>query len=145
MKILLSLAFVAGSRALVSRWTSCCFGLSASGAVTGTLGQLDDGQNRVNGPLSPAEYCISGTSITDANGRGCILTRRLNPYSRVLHMLIDTQHLHLNSNAMSEPHLHLVSPLAVMAQLPTTEELRSGNVKLEMMFVPPLPFPVQLL
>jgi len=78
MNILLSFALVAGSNALVSRGTSCCFGLSSSGAMTGTLGQLDDGQNRVNGPLAAAEYCISGTSITDANGRGCILTRRFN-------------------------------------------------------------------
>jgi hypothetical protein len=75
MKTLLSsLAFVAGSNAIITRWAPCCFGISASGAVTGTLGQLDDGQNRVNGPLAAAEYCIADSLITDANGRGCILT-----------------------------------------------------------------------
>lgn len=74
LQILLSLALIASSDAIITRWAPCCFGISASGAVTGTLGQLDDGQNRVNGPLSPAEYCISDSSITDASGRGCILT-----------------------------------------------------------------------
>ncbi|KAF4636356.1 hypothetical protein G7Y89_g1720 [Cudoniella acicularis] len=69
-----ALSLAAVTTALIARDAPCCFHLSASGAVTGTLGQLDDGQNRVNGPLAPAEYCISGTSITDANGRGCILT-----------------------------------------------------------------------
>jgi len=69
-----TLALVAGANAIIPRWNPCCFHLSASGSVTGTVGQLGDGQNRVNGPLSPAEYCIVDGSITDANGRGCILT-----------------------------------------------------------------------
>jgi len=75
MKTFIStLVLAAGANAIVARWAPCCFGLSASGAVTGTVGQLSDGQNRVNGPLSPAEYCIADGAITDANGRGCILT-----------------------------------------------------------------------
>ncbi|KFY41384.1 hypothetical protein V495_04944 [Pseudogymnoascus sp. VKM F-4514 (FW-929)] len=65
---------VAAADALIARTAPCCFHLSASGAVTGTIGQLDDGQNRQGGGLPPAQYCISGDSITDANGRGCILT-----------------------------------------------------------------------
>jgi len=69
-----SLALIAGANAIITRWAPCCFHISASGAVTGTVGQLDDGQNRVNGPLSQAEYCITESSITDASGRGCILT-----------------------------------------------------------------------
>lgn len=74
--LLLSLALVAGSNAFVAQRGSCCFGISASGAVMGTAGQLSDGQVRINGPLSAAEFCIAGSSITDANGRGCILTRK---------------------------------------------------------------------
>ncbi len=70
------LGLEAGTRALVAeRWAPCCFHVSASGAVSGTIGQLSDGQNRQGGPLSPAQYCITDGSITDANGRGCILTR----------------------------------------------------------------------
>ncbi|OBT74574.1 hypothetical protein VF21_07567 [Pseudogymnoascus sp. 05NY08] len=68
------LSLVAATDALIARTAPCCFHLSASGAVTGTIGQLDDGQNRQGGGLPPAQYCISGNSITDANGRGCILT-----------------------------------------------------------------------
>jgi hypothetical protein len=76
MKTFIStLVLAAGANAIITRWAPCCFGLSASGAVTGTVGQLGDGQNRVNGPLSPAQYCIADGAITDANGRGCILTR----------------------------------------------------------------------
>lgn len=74
--IISTLVLAAGANAIVTRWTPCCFHLSASGAVTGTVGQLDDGQNRVNGPLSPAEYCIADGAVKDANGRGCILTRK---------------------------------------------------------------------
>lgn len=60
--------------ALVPRQAPCCFHLDASGAVTGSVGQLSDGQNRVGGGLPPADYCISNGAITDSNSRGCILT-----------------------------------------------------------------------
>jgi len=75
MKGLLStLVFAAATDAIITRRAPCCFHLDASGAVTGTVGQLDDGQNRVGGPLGPAQYCITDGAITDASGRGCILT-----------------------------------------------------------------------
>lgn len=74
-----TLALVAGTNAIITRWAPCCFHLSASVAVTGTVGQLDDGQNRVGGGLLPADYCIADGAITDGNGRGCILTRELLP------------------------------------------------------------------
>lgn len=69
--------FAAGSNALVGRSDSCCFGLTATGGVSGPMGQLSDGQNRIgDNSLPPAQYCIDSTgSITDASGRGCILTR----------------------------------------------------------------------
>jgi hypothetical protein len=71
------LGLVAGTNALIAeRWAPCCFHVSASGAVTGTIGQLNDGQNRQGGGLSPAQYCIADGAIKDANGRGCILTRK---------------------------------------------------------------------
>jgi hypothetical protein len=74
LTLISALAFTTGTNAIVQRWAPCCFGLSASGAVTGTLGQLDDGQNRVGGGLAPADYCIADGAITDGHGRGCILT-----------------------------------------------------------------------
>ncbi|KAL3466056.1 ubiquitin 3 binding protein But2 C-terminal domain-containing protein [Aspergillus heterothallicus] len=68
-------AFAAGANALIPRANSCCFTLTASGGASGTVGQLDDGQNRIGGNLPPGQYCIdSDGSITDGNGRGCILT-----------------------------------------------------------------------
>jgi hypothetical protein len=73
--VIAALALAVGANALITRQAPCCFHLDASGAVTGSVGQLSDGQNRVGGGLAPAEYCISGSGITDANGRGCILTR----------------------------------------------------------------------
>ncbi|KAJ5180837.1 hypothetical protein N7492_004047 [Penicillium capsulatum] len=68
--------FAAGAQALVARGDSCCFHLDASGGSSGPVGQLSDGQNRIgDDSLSPAEFCITpGGSITDGNGRGCILT-----------------------------------------------------------------------
>lgn len=70
-----ALAFSLGADALIARTTSCCFHLDASGAVTGSVGQLSDGQARVGGGLPASQFCIAGSGITDANGRGCILTR----------------------------------------------------------------------
>jgi hypothetical protein len=69
-------ALAAGASALAIRDDSCCFTLTASGGTSGTVGQLDDGQNRIGGGLSPATFCITpGGTITDSSGRGCILTR----------------------------------------------------------------------
>jgi hypothetical protein len=72
-------AFAASAQALVSRDTSCCFHLTASGGASGPVGQLGDGQNRVggdSGSLPEGQFCINTDgSITDGSGRGCILTR----------------------------------------------------------------------
>jgi hypothetical protein len=74
-------AFAASANALVPRDTSCCFGLTASGEASGPVGQLDDGQNRIGGDLPAGQYCIdTDGSITDGNGRGCILTRMCSPF-----------------------------------------------------------------
>ncbi|KAL3473580.1 ubiquitin 3 binding protein But2 C-terminal domain-containing protein [Aspergillus californicus] len=68
-------AFAAGTNALVPRQNGCCFHITASGDASGSIGQLGDGQNRIGGGLTPAQYCIdSDGSITDNSGRGCILT-----------------------------------------------------------------------
>lgn len=73
-------AFAASANALAIRSDSCCFGVTASGGASGTVGQLSDGQNRIGGGLSPASYCISPSGvITDSSGRGCILTRESFP------------------------------------------------------------------
>jgi len=72
--IISSLVLLGGAHTIIKKWAPCCFHLTAGGAVTGTVGQLDDGQARVNGPLSASEFCIADNGITDANGRGCILT-----------------------------------------------------------------------
>ena len=65
---------VGASAALLPRNDGCCFQLSASGGQSGTLGQLDDGQNRLGGGLGQATYCINNGAITDKSGRGCVLT-----------------------------------------------------------------------
>lgn len=72
MYSLVALSFALGATALSPR--SCSFGITASGEQSGTIGQLDDGQNRIGGGLAPATFTINNGSITDAAGRGCILT-----------------------------------------------------------------------
>ncbi|OJJ40895.1 hypothetical protein ASPWEDRAFT_47606 [Aspergillus wentii DTO 134E9] len=76
MKTFVTLAaFAAGTNALVSRGNSCCFHMTAAGGASGTIGQLSDGQSRVYGNLSPADFCIdSQGGVTDGHGRGCIIT-----------------------------------------------------------------------
>ncbi|KAK3073745.1 hypothetical protein LTR53_004381 [Teratosphaeriaceae sp. CCFEE 6253] len=57
---------------------TCCFNINAytSGGPGGAVGQLGDGQNRIGQKgLPQGKYCIDGSGgLTDANGRGCILT-----------------------------------------------------------------------
>jgi hypothetical protein len=66
-------AFAAGTQALVGRTDTCCFHLTSDGSP---VGQLSDGQNRIgDSSLPEAQFCITGSSITDSSGRGCILTR----------------------------------------------------------------------
>ncbi|GAB7354853.1 hypothetical protein MBLNU459_g5229t1 [Dothideomycetes sp. NU459] len=70
----LALAVSGASAVLVPR-QQCCFQLTAAGGgLSGVVGQLSDGQNRVNQSLPAATYCLSGGAITDGSGRGCILT-----------------------------------------------------------------------
>lgn len=71
---LAQIAFGLGANALVARQTSQCIQLQASGGVSGILGQLSDGQNRVGGNYPTGCYCLSDSGFTDSNGRGCILT-----------------------------------------------------------------------
>ena len=85
--VAVTLALTAGTNALVSRTNTCCFGLTASGGVSGTVGQLSDGQNRVGGNLPAGSYCIaSNGGITDGAGRGCFLTREAHQYHGVDHI-----------------------------------------------------------
>lgn len=54
----------------------CCFSLTANGGgLSGSVGELDDGQARIGGGLPPSHFCITDNGeITDQSGRGCILT-----------------------------------------------------------------------
>lgn len=82
--------FAASAQALVPRGGNCCFHLTASGGSSGSVGQLSDGQNRIgDNSLPAAQFCISSDgSITDGNGRGCILTREYSdPYRKIYRVL----------------------------------------------------------
>lgn len=74
MYSLITLSLALGASALVVPRSSCSFELTAAGGQTGTIGQLSDGQNRIGGGLSPTTFTLNNGSITDAAGRGCILT-----------------------------------------------------------------------
>lgn len=52
----------------------CCFGLNVNGGYqNGSLGQLDDGQNRVGPGFSGANYCLSSGTIYDSKGYACVI------------------------------------------------------------------------
>ncbi|KAI9739804.1 MAG: hypothetical protein M1834_006525 [Cirrosporium novae-zelandiae] len=71
---LLCLTFISSVNALPPRTGPCCFHISANGGVSGILGQLSDGQNRVGGHLPEGQFCIdSSGGLTDSHGRGCII------------------------------------------------------------------------
>ena len=69
-----SLAFALSASAATFPKNACTFTLTASGGQSGIVGQLSDGQNRVGGGHLTGTYSINNGQITDAHGRGCILT-----------------------------------------------------------------------
>jgi hypothetical protein len=74
---LAALTAAASAMAIAARDGVCCFELNAASNASSPVGQLADGQNRIGGKVSPGSYCITADgTITDAQGRGCILTRR---------------------------------------------------------------------
>ncbi|KAJ5495777.1 hypothetical protein N7539_000893 [Penicillium diatomitis] len=76
MKSSIAIASLAvGANALVTRGSDCCFHITTSGGASGELGQLGDGQVRVNDhTLSPSKFCLSNGVITDSEGRPCVVT-----------------------------------------------------------------------
>lgn len=137
MKTFITLAALAvGSNALVGRSDSCCFHLTSSGGASGELGQLDDGQNRIgDNSLSPAQYCIDAKgAITDAKGRGCILTRKsynIIQFSYAMASLTGQQPL-LPSSSVTRVLLPLpVSPSTLKASLSTMAAPTSLPVPLD--------------
>jgi hypothetical protein len=67
----------------------CTFTISSSGGLTCPAGQLSDGQIRLNGTEPTVYFTIKDGKITDAAGRGCIVTGAdLFIYSRNEDMLI---------------------------------------------------------
>lgn len=74
MRYYTSLAFGLGASAAILPRDTCTFTLTASGGQSGIVGQLSDGQNRIGGGNPTGTYSISNGQITDAKGRGCILT-----------------------------------------------------------------------
>ena len=50
------------------------FELTASGGENGIVGQLNNGQTRIGGGLSPSTFCITGLGIRDSEGRKYIIT-----------------------------------------------------------------------
>lgn len=71
-----AISFVVGASALNIPRTTCSFELTASGGQSGTIGQLSDGQLRIGGGFPASTFTIAHGGITDAAGRGCILTRK---------------------------------------------------------------------
>ncbi|KAF2211516.1 hypothetical protein CERZMDRAFT_43011 [Cercospora zeae-maydis SCOH1-5] len=53
---------------------SCGFHIKASGGLDCTMGQFQDGQNRLNGSYPVATYYFENGGITDGHGRPCIVT-----------------------------------------------------------------------
>ena len=67
-------AATASAAVLQRRADSCGFQIQSSGGVDATMGQYEDGQNRLNGSYATATYYISNGGITDEAGRPCIVT-----------------------------------------------------------------------
>lgn len=77
------------SSASASSATACPFTINSAGGVSGVVGQLSDGQIRVNGSYPATTFSINNGQITDSSGRGCILTRECKPSIQTCNSLTD--------------------------------------------------------
>ena len=106
---------------------SCCkFTISSPSGFPSPAGQLDDGQIRFNGTYPPASFCLGNDGgITDAQGKGCIVTGKLNilpqapdiqkPLTRRTMSQVHPPH---RSNAISTRHPQPASPSAPITLCP---------------------------
>ncbi|KAI9736115.1 MAG: hypothetical protein M1818_006291 [Claussenomyces sp. TS43310] len=83
MHSLVTLSLILGASAFTTvPRSTCSFTLTASGGQSGSVGQLDDGQNRIGGGLPATSFTISNGNgtVTDSTGRGCILTPSIKQF-----------------------------------------------------------------
>ncbi|KAL7808568.1 ubiquitin 3 binding protein But2 C-terminal domain-containing protein [Trichoderma aethiopicum] len=66
----LSLA-VATAEAAVARTSGCQLHLSASGAISGPVGEISSGQVRAGGGVSSTRFTLQKSQLWDDKGRGC--------------------------------------------------------------------------
>jgi LysM repeat protein len=106
--------------------TSCTFAITASGGLSCPAGQLSDGQIRLNGSYPSSKFSISNGQITDASGRGCIITRESPKFQRILTISGADRMLQFpqrpNSNATLGNLPLQASPLITTVYSPTTSQ-----------------------
>ncbi|KAL7821831.1 ubiquitin 3 binding protein But2 C-terminal domain-containing protein [Trichoderma gracile] len=62
---------VAITEAAVTRTSGCQLHLSASGAISGPVGEISSGQVRAGGGVSSTAFTLKGAQLWDDKGRGC--------------------------------------------------------------------------
>jgi hypothetical protein len=80
-KYILTMSTLATLALASSQPAGCPFTISSNGVFACPAGQLPDGQIRLNGNYSEATFYISDGSITDSEGKGCIITGKANTLS----------------------------------------------------------------
>ncbi|RKU49563.1 hypothetical protein DL546_009298 [Coniochaeta pulveracea] len=75
--VLSALLLAAGSSALTLKrgdTCQCSFTLSASGDVTGPVGEDSEGEVLEGSKLTAAKFCLNGDTIVDSKGNSCLFT-----------------------------------------------------------------------
>ncbi len=67
----LILAAASGVSSLALRDSTCTFTMDTAGAVSYPVGQHSSGQARAGSDLTPTQFTLNGSSLTDSEGRGC--------------------------------------------------------------------------
>ncbi|KAI0870422.1 ubiquitin 3 binding protein But2 C-terminal domain-containing protein [Hypoxylon argillaceum] len=71
-KLILVTSLLRGASALaLRRQSACSFHLRTDGALAAPVGQFDSGQARAGPGETPANFTVTGDTVTDAQGRGC--------------------------------------------------------------------------
>jgi hypothetical protein len=79
----LGLAVTTAEDAVV-RTSGCQLHLSASGAISGPVGEISSGQVRAGGGVSSTRFSLQGAQLWDDKGRGCWWTRKLHSFLSLL-------------------------------------------------------------
>lgn len=87
---------VAVTEAAVARTSGCQLHFTASGAISGPVGEISSGQVRAGGGVSSTTFTLQGEQLWDDKGHGCWWTRKLLSFAMMVVFIMRDMHMHMH-------------------------------------------------